>query len=88
MQQHDNKNNDTEASEVNGKEPQEPVRESDEKIDVVEAFKVCHTSHKKDTSDAAREELVSCSSRIWLILLKFTISISVCCHAEQVSSSS
>ena len=59
IHQHNNKNNDTEATEVNGEEPQEPVREFDEEIDVVEAFKVCHTSRKKGTSDAAREAVGS-----------------------------
>ena len=51
--------NDTEGSEVDGEESQEPVRKSDEELDAVEAFKVCHTNRKNGMSDAAREAVVS-----------------------------
>ena len=54
-----NKKNDTEGNDVNGEEPQEPVRESDEELDVVEAFNVYHTNCKNGMSDAAREAVVS-----------------------------
>ena len=59
IHQHNNKKNDTEGSEVNGEESQEPVRESDEELDAMEVFKVCHTNHKNGISDAAREAVVS-----------------------------
>ena len=58
IHQHNNKKNDTEDSEVNGEESQELVRESDEELDAVEAFKVCHTNCKNGMSDAAREAVV------------------------------
>ena len=59
IHQHNNKKNDTEDSEVNGEESQELVRESDEELDAVEAFKVYHTNRKNGMSDAAREAVVS-----------------------------
>ena len=58
IHQHNNKKNDTKGSEVNGEESQELVREFDEELDVVEAFKVCHTNRKNGMSDAAREAVV------------------------------
>ena len=72
--------NDTEGSEVDGEESQEPVRKSDEELDAMEAFKICHTNCTKGTSDAAREAvviplMVPCSSMIRLILLTFTITV-------------
>ena len=45
------------ASEFNDEEPQEQVGEADEEIDVVEAFKVCHTSRKKGMSDGLGKQL-------------------------------
>ena len=59
IHQHNNKKNDTEGSEVNGEESQDLVRESDEELDAVKAFKVCHTNRKNGMSDAAREVVVS-----------------------------
>ena len=56
---HNNKKNDTEGSEVDGEESQVPVREFDEELDAVEAFKVYHTNRKNGMSDAAREAVVS-----------------------------
>jgi len=40
-------------------ESQEPDKESDEELNAVEAFKVCHTNRKNGMSDAAREAVVS-----------------------------
>jgi hypothetical protein len=37
----------------------EPSTEQNEDLDVVEAFKTCHTSSKHGLSEAAREALVS-----------------------------
>ena len=59
IHQHNNKKNGTEDSEVNGEESQELVRESDEELDAMEAFKVCHTNRKNGMSDATREAVVS-----------------------------
>ena len=70
IHQHNNKKNDTEGSEVNGEESQEPVRESDEELNAVEAFKVCHTNRKNGMSDAAREAVVS-PLALFLALLGF-----------------
>ena len=50
------------ATEFNEEEPQEQVGEADEEINAMEAFKVCHTSHKKGMDDAAREAVVSPST--------------------------
>ena len=70
IHQHNNKKNDTEGSEVDGEESQEAVRESDEELNVVEAFKVCHTNRKNGMSDAAREAVVS-PLALFLALLGF-----------------
>ena len=59
IHQHNNKKNDIEGSKVNREEPQEPVRESDEELDAMELFKVCHTNRKNGMSDDAREAVVS-----------------------------
>ena len=59
IHQNKNKDNSINATEFNEEEPQEQVGEVDEEIDAVEAFKVCHTSRKKGTSDAAREAVGS-----------------------------
>ena len=59
IHQHHNKNNGTEASEVNGEELQD--------IDAMEAFKVLHTSRKKGMNDATREAVVS--PHTWFLAL-------------------
>ena len=59
IQQNKNKENSINAIEFNEEEPREQVGEADEEIDVVEAFKVCHTNRNKGMSDAAREVVVS-----------------------------
>ena len=55
INQHENKNTDSEATEANEEEPQAQVGATD----VVETFKVCHTSRKKVMSDAATKAIVS-----------------------------
>ncbi|KAG2620445.1 uncharacterized protein LOC120663319 [Panicum virgatum] len=55
LSSHENKNTDSEATEVNEEEPQAHVGATD----VMETFKVCHTSCKKVMSDAATEAILS-----------------------------
>jgi len=57
IHQNKNKENSINATEFNEEEPQEQVGEADEEIDVVEAFKVCHTSRKKGMSDGLGKQL-------------------------------
>jgi hypothetical protein len=42
----------------------EPSNEQNEELDVVEAFKACHTSSKNGLDEAAREAIVSLTSLI------------------------
>jgi hypothetical protein len=42
----------------------EPNSEQNEELDVVEAFKTCHTSSKNGLDEAAREAIVSLTSSI------------------------
>ena len=64
INQHENKNTDSKATEANEEEPQAQVGATD----VVETFKVCNTSRKKGMRDVAREVVMSPCTCLFALL--------------------